>query len=67
MRRIVFLGLLFLTLTLACSNGLVKVEQQDEFGNIIKYTKSKETNALHGTWTRLSPQKVKLEAELVNL
>ena len=61
MYRITFLALLCCLVVMTCSNGLVKVEQQDEFGNTIKYTKSKETNALQGTWVRLNPEKKKLE------
>ena len=51
-------SILFLT---TCGNGLVQVEQEDQFGNIIKYTKNPKTNAVQGTWVRMSPDKVKLE------
>ncbi len=61
MIRFAFFILVTICLGTACGNGLVQVEQEDEYGNIIKYTKNPETNAVQGTWVRYSPEKKKLE------
>lgn len=61
MIRFSFFTLILLILGTACGNGLIQVEQKDEFGNTIKYTKNPETGALDGTWVRMGPDNKKLE------